>query len=64
MSKMFVVSIDDNAKASEFLASLQEHKTVAYRTEDGSFRKAPVLFAYATDPAGSVDFGLVSKGAL
>lgn len=49
MSKMIVVSIDDNAKADAFLAALQEHKVVAFPTETGTFKRAPVLFAYLTD---------------
>lgn len=54
MSKIIVVSIDDNSKADAFLASLQEHKVVAYKHKDGSFRKAPVLFAYLTDVKGGI----------
>ena len=54
MSRMIVVSIDDNAKAKKFLASLQEHKVVAYQNEDGTFSRAPVLFAYLTDERGGI----------
>lgn len=52
MSKMFVVSIDDNEKAREFLASLQDNKVVAYQTPAGTFKKASVLFAYMIDASG------------
>lgn len=61
MSKMFVVSVDDDAKAAEFLRSLQEHKTVAYQMPDGSFRRAAVLFVYMTDADGSIDFGKAAR---
>lgn len=51
-SRMFVVAIDDPAKAEAFLAALQEHKTVAFPGADGKFRKALVTFAYRTDATG------------
>lgn len=52
MSRMFVVAIDGDFSAEQFLKALQNTKQVAYPTPSGKLRRAKVTFVYRTDASG------------
>lgn len=51
-SRMFVVALDSEAAAEQFLKALQNTHQVAYPTPAGKLRRAKVTFVYRTDSSG------------
>lgn len=52
MSRMFVIALEDDTSADQFLKALQHTKEVAYPTPRGKLRRAKVTFVYRTTSDG------------